>query len=63
MSVLAVGGHDRVVGVERLHRADGNRFFTDIQVDEAADLGRAVQLGAFLLETADAQHLAQQPSA
>jgi hypothetical protein len=29
-------------------------------VDKAANLGGAVKLGAFLFETADAQHIAQQ---
>ena len=58
VAVLAVGGHDRVVRVERLHAADGHRLLADVQVQEAADLGRAVQLDAALLEAPDAEHLA-----
>ena len=59
VSVLAVGRHDRVVRLERLHRADRDRFLADIQMEETTDLGVAVQLRAPFLEAADAHHLAQ----
>ena len=58
MAVLAVGGDDRVVRRERLHHADRDSLLADVQVQEAADLRRGVELGALLLEAADAQHLA-----
>ena len=60
VAMLAVGRDDRVVGLQRLHRADGDRLLADVEMQEAADLGGAVQLGAFLFEAADAHHLAQE---
>ena len=60
--VLAVGGHDGVVGCERLHHPDGDGLLADVEVHEAADLGGAVQLDAALLEPADAQHLPVEPA-
>ena len=50
-------------GLERLHHADGDGLLADVEVQEAADLAGAVELGALLLEPADAQHLPQQLSA
>ncbi len=58
VTVLAVGRDDVVLGLQGSHHADRDRFFTDVEVQEAADLRRAVQLDATLLEPADAQHLA-----
>ena len=58
--MLAIRRNHRVVARQRVHHADRDRFFTYIQVHEAADLGCAVQLDALLLETIDAHHRAQQ---
>ena len=58
--MLAICRHDGILGVNRLHHADGDGFFTDVQMEKAANLAGAVELGAFFLEAADAQHLAQQ---
>ena len=63
VTVLAIGRDDGVVRAERRHHADGDRLLADVEVQEAADLARAVELGALLLEAADAQHLAQQGDA
>ncbi len=60
VAMFTVGRHDGVFRLKRLHRAHGNRFLADIEVDEAANLRRLIQLGAFLFEPANAQHLAQQ---
>ena len=62
MTVLAVRRDDRVLRRKRLHGADGHGFLADVEMQEAANLAGAVQLGALLLEAADAQHLAQQRS-
>ena len=40
MAVLAIGRDDRVLGLERLHRADRDRLLADVEVQEAADLLR-----------------------
>ena len=58
--MLAVGRDDRVLGAERRHHPGGDRLLADVQVQEAADLRGAVELGARLLEAADQQHGAQQ---
>ena len=63
VAVLAIRGDDRVVGLQRVDRAGGHRFLADVQVQEAADLLLAVEVGAPLLEAADAHHVAQQRSA
>jgi len=58
VAVLAIRRDDRVVWPERADHARRDRLLPDVQVKEAADLARAVELGALLLEAADAQHLA-----
>src|SRR5690606_25594209 len=63
VTVLAIGPRDRVGGPQRLHHADSDRLLAVVQVQEAADLAGAVQLGTAILEAADAQHLAQQVQA
>ena len=60
VTVLAVRRDDRVLRRERLHRTDRDGLLADVQVHEAADLRRAVELDALLLEPAHPQHLAQQ---
>jgi hypothetical protein len=56
--VVAVGGHDVVVAVERRDRARRHRFLADVQVGEAADEAVGVGLGDALLEAPDEHHLA-----
>ncbi|MNN63091.1 hypothetical protein D3C81_1784400 [compost metagenome] len=58
--MLAVGGDHRIHRLQGVQRAGGHRLLADVQVQEAADLARAVQLGGALLQAADAQHVAQQ---
>jgi hypothetical protein len=60
VAVLAIRRNDRIVRRQRLHGADGHRLLSDTKMKEAADLSGAVQLGAFLLETPDAQHLGEE---
>ena len=45
LAVLTVGGHHGVLGREGLHHADRHRLLADVEVQEAADLRGAVQLG------------------
>jgi hypothetical protein len=60
LSVFPIRGHDRVGRLERLHRPDRDGLFADVQVEEAADLGGAVELNASFLEPPDPQHLAEE---
>jgi hypothetical protein len=60
MTVLAVRSDDGILLGQCRHHARRNRFLADVQVQEAADLAGAVDLGALLLEAPDADHLAQQ---
>ena len=60
VAVLPIGGDDRIVRLERLEGAHGDGLLADVQMQEAADLPRAVELRTLLLEAPDAQHLAQQ---
>ena len=55
--MLAVGRDDRVLRRECLHHAHSDSLLADVQVQEAPDLGRAVQLDALLLEAAHPDHL------
>src|SRR5437879_9308245 len=57
VAVLPVGAVDIVLRAEGRDRADDGRLLADVEVAEAADLGRLVHLGRLLLETADQQHL------
>ena len=58
--MLAIGGDDRIVRGEGLHRSDRHRFLADVEMEEAADLSEAVELDGLLLETADPEHLMQE---
>jgi hypothetical protein len=60
MTVLAIRGDDRIVRGERVDGANGDRLLTDVQVQEAADLELAIEIGAPFLEAPDAHHVAQQ---
>ena len=60
MAMLAIGGHDRILGPEHLHHAHRDRLFAVAQVQEAANLLLLIELRAAILEAADAQHLREQ---
>src|SRR6516225_8713426 len=60
MAVLAIGRNHGIRGSQRLHCADGDRLFANVEMQKTADLLLLIQLGAFLLEAADADHSAQQ---
>ncbi len=60
VTVLAIGRDHGVIGLQRLRHTDGDGLLADVEVHEAADLRRAVELDTRLLEAADAQHLVQQ---
>ena len=53
MSVLTVGGDDRVVRLDGLHRSDRDRLLAVTQMKESTDLELAVELHAAILEAAD----------
>ena len=57
LPVVAVGGHDGVTRLQRSHDTDRDRFLPVVEVQEAADLLRLVELDALGLEAANAQHL------
>src|SRR5512138_1351769 len=61
LAVLSIGGDDVVLGRERRHGARRHGFLPNVEVQEAADLARAVELGALLLQPPDAQHVGEQP--
>ena len=56
--MFTIRGDDGIVGGQRLHHADGDGLLADVEVEEAADRRRAVQLDAAFFEAADADHLA-----
>src|SRR5512142_381179 len=58
--MLAVCRDDCVVRPECLHHADRHGLLTDVQVEEAADLLLFIEIGAALLEAANAKHLVEQ---
>ena len=60
VAVVAVGGDERVVRPERRHGPGRDRLLADVEVEEAADLAQAVQLGRLLLEAPDEEHLAKE---
>ena len=59
MAVFAIRGDDVVVGRKRLHHADADGFFADIEVQEAANLLGAVRFGTLIFEAPDQEHAAQ----
>ena len=60
MAMLAVGRDDPVALLEHRDDADGDRLLAVIEMQEASDLLLGVELGAFVLEPANADHLLQQ---
>jgi len=59
MAVLAIRGHDGVLGPQSLHYADTHGLLADVQMQESADFLLRVQFGALLFEAADQEHLAE----
>ncbi|MCY1231327.1 hypothetical protein D9M72_437720 [compost metagenome] len=60
VAVFPVRCHHGVVRSQGAHHTCGHRFLADINVQESADLGGAVELHALLLEPPHPQHLAEQ---
>jgi GTP cyclohydrolase III len=60
VAVLAVGGDNAVVFAENGDHAHGDRLLAVIEMQEPADLLLGVELGAFVLEMADADHALEQ---
>lgn len=58
--MLAVGGHDGVLGRQGLEHSNGHRLLAVVEVQEAANFGGGVELGALLLQPPDADHGMQQ---
>jgi hypothetical protein len=58
LAVFAVTAEHVVVLAKRGDRADGDCFLSDVEMAEAADLSGDVDLGCFLFETPDQEHLA-----
>src|SRR4029078_10348723 len=60
VAMLAIGRDDGVGRRERAQDAGRDRLLANIEMEETANLLRAVELDALLLETPDAEHRAQQ---
>jgi len=60
MAVLAICRDHSVGRRERLHCADRDRLFADIEMQKAADLFLLIKFGTFLFEAANAHHRPQQ---
>ena len=60
VTVFAVGRHDLVVRAQHRNDARRNRLFPVIEMKKPADLFLRVDLGAFVLETPDADHVPEQ---
>src|SRR5436853_515913 len=56
LAVIAVGGDYVIIGSDHRHHASRDRFLTDVQVAETADLSERVGLGAALLEATLEEH-------
>jgi hypothetical protein len=59
--VVAIVGDHVVVLAHQADGADADRFLSDVQVEETADLSFDIELGAAFFEPADEQHLAIKP--
>ena len=60
LPVVPVRGDHVVIGAKHREGAGGDRFLSDVEVAEAADLSERVGLGAALLEAALEEHGAEQ---
>ena len=58
VTVVAIGGDDRVAFLERRLHTDDDGLLPDIEVTEAADQTHAVHLSGPLFEAPDQQHVA-----
>src|SRR5689334_8915937 len=59
MAMFAIGGHDRIVGLQRLHRSHGDRFLTYVEMEKPANFSGAVEFRTLFFEAADTHHLAE----
>lgn len=60
VTVLAIGAHDPIVGVEKRNDPHCHGFLAIVQMQEAADLLLGIQFGALVLEPPDADHPGEQ---
>src|SRR5687768_7774598 len=60
LTMVTIGSDDVVVGAKHGHRPCGDRFLTDVEVAEAADLPKCIRLGAALLESSLDHHRPQE---
>jgi hypothetical protein len=55
--MIAIGCEQMVCRKQRFAGADGDRFLSDVKMQEPADLSLGVQLSGFLFESPDEDHL------
>src|SRR5574338_1126606 len=60
MTMFEISGDNPIVSPQRLHCANGDRLFTDVEMKKTANLAEAIELYTFFFEASDAEHLAQQ---
>ena len=60
LAVIAVGSDHVVVGADHRHHAGRDRFLSDVEVAESADLAERVRFGAALLEASLQEHRMKQ---
>ena len=60
MSMIAISGDDMIVVPQKRNRSHRDRFLADIKMEKSAHLALVVELQGGLLETPDADHLAQE---
>jgi hypothetical protein len=58
VAVLSIGADNRILRRETWHGADCDRFLTDVEMEEAADLAPTIEFCALLLKPSNAEHLA-----
>src|SRR5437763_13597481 len=57
LNMIAIGGNHHIGRFEGHHRADADRFLTDVKMAKSADLAHSINLGAFFFKTAPEDHL------
>jgi len=60
LPMIAVGGDHVIIGTDHRHHAGRDRFLSDVEVQEPADLSERVPFGAPLLETTLEEHRMKQ---
>ena len=57
MAVIAIVRHDVILRAQRVHRAHGDGFLADVQMQEAADLALLIGRARFFFKAPDQHHL------